>query len=59
MNFKMAFAVEGFRTKDLKDDHRFVKWYFRLYTKENGEESETMLPYHKCTAKDYAEFSPI
>ena len=58
-NFKVAFAVEGFRTKDLKYDPRYVKWIFRLYGKKNGKEVEKILSHHWCTEKDYAEFYPI
>ena len=58
-NFKVAFAVEGFRTKDLKYDPRYVKWIFRLYGKKNGKEVEKILPHHWCTEEDYAEFYPI
>ena len=58
-NFKVAFAVEGFRTKDLKYDPRYVKWIFRLYGKKDGEEYEKILSHHKCTDEDYAGFYPI
>ena len=59
LNFKVAFAVEGFRTKDLKVDPKYVKWFFRIFGKENDVEYEKILPYHKCTEEDYAEFLPI
>ena len=59
MNFKIAFAVEGFVTKDLKYDPRYVKWIFRMYGKKNDEQFERILNHHICTDEDYAEFSPI
>ena len=58
-NFKVAFAVEGFRTKDLKYDPRYVKWIFRMYGKKDGIEYEKMLDHHWCNDDDYAEFYPI
>ena len=29
-----------------------------MYGYKNGEEYEKMIPYHKCTAKDFDEFAP-
>ena len=58
-NFKIAFAVEGFRSKDLKIDPKYVKWIFRTYGKREGKEFEKILPYHRCTDQDYAEFDDI
>ena len=58
-DFKIAFAIQGFQTKDLKDDPRYVKWIFRIYGKKDEVEYEEILPYHKCTESDYAQFYPI
>ena len=58
-DFKIAFGVEGFRSKDLKIDPKYVKWIFRIYGKKEGKEYETILPYHRCTDKDYDDFFPI
>lgn len=58
-NFRIAFAVEGFRSKDLKIDPKYVKWIFRTYGKKDGKEFERLLPYHRCTDEDYAEFDDI
>ena len=58
-NFRIAFAVEGFRTKDLKVDPKYVKWIIRTYGKKDGKEYENILPYHNCTDEDYAEFDDI
>ena len=35
-NFRIAFAIEGYFTKDLKYDHRYVKWIFRIRSTEDG-----------------------
>ena len=58
-DFKIAFAVEGFRSKDLKINPKFVKWVFRIYGKKEGKEYEQILPYHRCTDEDYDSFFPI
>ena len=58
-DFKIAFGVEGFRSKDLKIDPKYVKWIFRIYGKKEGKEYEQILPYHRCTDKDYDDFFPI
>ena len=59
INFKVAFAFEGYNDKELKDDPRFVKWIFRVFYKKEDVDHEIILPHHKCTEKDYAEFYPI
>ena len=59
-NFRVAFAFDGYLDEKLKADPRYVKWIFRVhYKNKNGEFAETLLPYHKCTEEDYAEFYPI
>ena len=59
IGFRMAFAFEGYRKNDLKNDPRFVKWIFRLYGKKDNVEFERILPYHECTEEDYTEFYPV
>ena len=56
---RMAFMIEGFRSKDLKIDPRYVKWIFRQYGKKDGKEFERLLTYHNCTDEDYDSFYPI
>ena len=58
-NFKMAFSVEGYLDRENKNDPRYVKWFVRTVSITDGVQSEKVLPYHECTEKDYAEFSPI
>ena len=42
-----------------RDDPRFVKWFVRLYGKKDSEWYERVLPLHRCTEQDYAEFNPV
>ena len=58
-NVRIAFAFEGFRDLELKDDPRYVRWIFRQYYKSGGEEKERLLSHHKCTDEDYAQFYEI
>ena len=54
IDFRMAFAFEGYRYKKLKNDPRFVKWIIRFHGKRDGVEFERILPHHECTEADYA-----
>ena len=58
-NFKMAFSVEGFLTNENKNDPRYVKWFVRTVNRVDGKAGEKVLPFHKCTEDDYAEFYPV
>ena len=53
-NSILAFAFEGYRDKDLKNDTKFVKWIIRIYGKKNSVEYEHLIPHHVCTEEDYA-----
>ena len=53
----MAFGIEGFLDKELKNDPRYVKNMVRLYRKIDGVESQTILPFHLCTDDDLNEFA--
>ena len=55
----MAFAFEGYRENDLKNDPRYVKWIFRLYGSKDNVEFERILPHHICMEEDFIEFYPI
>ena len=57
-DFRIAFSVEGFRDKQLKNDPRYVKWIVRLYGKRDDVEYERILSHHLCTDADYDEFYP-
>jgi hypothetical protein len=55
-NFKFAFAVENFRTKELLDDPRHVRWIALIETGDgkNTPIIEQEVNIHKCTEEDYA-----
>ena len=54
INFRLAFSVEGYHSREHKDDHKYVKYLVRIFGKENGKEYEKMIPFHKCTDSDWA-----
>ena len=51
INFNIAFTVEGYIDKELKNDHRYVKFMARILTKREGVESYTVIPFDYCTKK--------
>ena len=53
-NVRIAFAFEGYRDLELKDNPRYVRWIFRVYSKVKGVEKERILSHHKCTEEEYA-----
>ena len=58
---KIAFTVEGYWSyeREAKNDPRYTKWLFRLFTIEGGETKSKELGLHRCNEKDYAQFFPI
>lgn len=54
----MAFAVEGYLSRELKDDPKYVKYLARSFGIKNGVEFERILPFHKCTEDDWDMFPP-
>ena len=57
INFKMAFTIEGFIERKMKNDPRYVKWIVRMFGQADGEEYEKIIPHHKCTYEEIAAFS--
>ena len=57
-DFRIAFAVEGYYTEDLKYDPRFVKWIFKMHNVQDGVTTYQDLSHHKCTDADYEQFYP-
>ena len=48
--FKIALSIEDFiDSNEMKNDPKYTKWLFRLYTKENGVASHRELATHRCT----------
>ena len=59
-NFRIAFSVEDqLAPHQLKDDEKYVRWVFRRYGKKDNVAFERDIPFHKCTATDYAQFYKI
>ena len=58
VGFRFAFSVRDFRSKELKDDPRYVKYLVRMYGRKEGKEFERILPYHKCEESDWDKFPP-
>ena len=58
--FRFAITIESFLSPiQQKSDPRYVKYMFRKYGLQKGEAFQQILPYHKCTDEDYAEFYPV
>ena len=57
-DIRFAFGIEGYLDKELKDSPKYVKTFVRLVTRKDGVDSETILPYHKCTSDDFDQFAP-
>ena len=53
IDFRLAFSVENYHTREFKNDPRYVKYLVRIYGVENGEEYEHIIKYHKCEQKDW------
>ena len=57
--FRLAVTIEDYYSpRQLKVDPKYVKWIFRIYGKRNNVWYQELLPYHKCTDEDFAEFYP-
>ena len=59
INFRAAFAFEGYNDEEFKNDPRYVRYIFRIQGKKDDKYYERILPHHVCTPEDYAMFSPI
>ena len=58
IDFRLAFSVENYKTRERKDDPRFVKYLVRVYGINEGVEFEEIVPYHRCNDEDWAKFPP-
>ena len=54
INFRLAFSVEGYHSREMKNDPRYVKYLVRIFGIKDGKEYETFIPYHRCEEKDWA-----
>ena len=58
INFRFAFSVVGYHSREIKNDPRYVKYLVRIFGKKEGKEYERLLPYRLCTDSDWDEFYP-
>ena len=58
INFRFAFSIEGYHSREMKNDPRYVKYLVRVFGIHEGKEYERLIPYHKCTDSDWAQFAP-
>ena len=49
IGFRLAFSVEGYHSREQKNDPRYVKYLVRIFGIKDGKEYERFIPYHKCT----------
>ena len=56
IDFKIAFSVEGYHSRELKNDHRYVKYLVRTFGFKDGVQFEEILDFHECTDDDWATF---
>ena len=59
MPFRIAFGVEGYLDKELKDDETYIKTYTRMLYQSDGKTGEKMIPHRRCLPSDFDEFSPV
>lgn len=59
-NFRIAFGIRDFFTKEAKDDPEYVRWHLRVTTKLNQQKHVYKdLTTKKCTEEDYELFYPV
>lgn len=54
INFRVAFTIEGYHSREMKNDPRYVKYLVRIFGRHEGKEYERLLNFHKCTESDWA-----
>ena len=59
LGFKMAFTMQDFLTRELKNDPRYVKWFLMMYGKRNGEWFDEVIPYHECSVQELYDMGPV
>ena len=59
INFRLAFTVEGYHSREQKNDPRYVKYLVRIFGIHNGKEYERFIPFHNCTEEDWEQFPPV
>ena len=59
INYRIAFSFVNANSKKLKNDPRYVKILVRAVRRIDGDLSETILGFHRCTDKDWDKFYPV
>ena len=59
IGFRAAFAFESYHPEKLLESPKFVKNIVRRVIVKDYVRTEILVPFHKCTEADYAEFNPI
>ena len=59
INWRMAFSVENFDSREAIFETNYVKWIVRFLEKRGEEFTERRLSTHKCTAEDFKMFYPV
>ena len=58
VGMRFAWTWEGYSSRELKNDPRFVKQLVRMSGRTDGKLVETLLDYHMCTWEDLEHFAP-
>jgi len=58
MDFRIAFAVENYMTRESIDDSRFVEWDVAMVSNQDGEETRVPVDVRPCTDEDWNAFHP-
>ena len=52
----LAVAMEDYQTGEIKKDPKYVKWIAEYVVIDNGVKTQSEVPMHECSEKDYAKF---
>ena len=57
LNLPFAFTLEGFLDNETKDDTKYVKSFARMFSRQEGVETEMLIDFHQCTDEDFESFA--
>ena len=58
INFRFAWSIEGYHSREMINNPKYVKYLVRKVGRKDGESFEKVMDYHICTEDDWAEFTP-
>ena len=58
VGLRIAFGIEGWNDRALKDDSRYVKTIVRQLGRLDGKKYERILPHRRCEPADFDKFYP-